>query len=110
GNETTEGGAGLIHRTEHCHGLAPLSHLQALAPLDPAQVSGEVLAELTDADTGEMHVYAHCSTSICLVTDLVALGVVHHRSRPFALSAKGPLNCTRTSINGRVRSRSGLRA
>src|SRR2546430_1744980 len=68
--------------------------IEALAPLHPAEVSGEVLAELTDADTGTTHVYADCSTSGRLVTDLVTLGVVRHRSRPFAVSETCPLTCS----------------
>ncbi len=53
--------AGLVDRTKHGHRLAPLGHLEPLAPSDTAEVPGEVLAQLSDANPLLLHVYTHCS-------------------------------------------------
>lgn len=60
-HQLPEGGAGLVHRTEHRHRFAALGHLEALTPRHPAQIQGEVLAELSDAHSVSSHVYTHCS-------------------------------------------------
>ncbi len=61
GDLLSEGGPGLINWAKHGHGLAALGHLEALAPLHPAQVPGEVLAKRSYAHSLGSHVYTHCS-------------------------------------------------
>src|SRR6266542_132968 len=60
-NQLSEGRTRLVDRTEDRYRLAALGHLEALAALHPAQVPGEVLAELSYAHSVGGHVYTHCS-------------------------------------------------
>src|SRR6266498_1252771 len=60
-DQPPEGGGGLIDRTKHGHRFAALGHLEALAARHPAQVPGQVLAELSHAHSVSSHVYTHGS-------------------------------------------------
>jgi hypothetical protein len=61
GPQPPKGGSGLIDWTKHRHGFAALGHLESLAPLHPAQVLGEVLANLSYAHSVGSHVYTYRS-------------------------------------------------